>query len=239
MRRVKNKSRSYLLQKLFSGNYSRSHVGQSFVELTLILLPLMLLLAGIAEFGFLLNRYLNILDATREAARYTANFNPFCPANSTDPACPAYTVTPNYYSSTACEVKNVMLPLRLDTARGDDIVISFFVISHGIVSGRFPAADGENGWSWSAHGGWSAEPNCLTGGSGTRNHSSRQSSAFILSRMDPTAPDVSVSLVEVFYNYPQTLRFPLFEQFIPDPIPVYAYAIMPIKNITATPTPGP
>jgi len=54
--------------------------------------------------------------------------------------------------------------------------------------------------------------------------------------MDPTAPDVSVSLVEIFYNYPQTLKFPIFEAFIPDPIPVYTYAIMPIKNVTP-PTP--
>ena len=39
----------------------------------------MLLVVGIAEYGMLLNRYLNILDGAREAARYNANYNPFCP----------------------------------------------------------------------------------------------------------------------------------------------------------------
>jgi hypothetical protein len=48
--------------------------------------------------------------------------------------------------------------------------------------------------------------------------------------MDPSAPDVSVALVELFYNYPQTLRAPFYEQVFPDPVPVYTYAIMPIKN---------
>jgi len=226
-------------QKRSFGLFRRDKAGQSFVELSLILLILMLLLAGIAEFGFLLNRYLNLLDATREAARYTANFIPFCPGNSTDPDCPPYTVTPNYYASTACEVKNVMLPVKLNMAAKDDIVISFFVVSHGAISGRYPLADGENGWSLSAHGGWTDENNCVTGTTGTRNHNPLQSSSFILSRMDSSAPDISVALVEVFYNYPQTLKFPIFEQTVPDPIPVYSYAIMPIKNITSTPTPGP
>ena len=50
--------------------------------------------------------------------------------------------------------------------------------------------------------------------------------------MDPSAPDVSVSLVEIFYNYPQTLRLPVFTEFIADPIPVYTYAVFPIKNVS-------
>jgi hypothetical protein len=212
--------------------------GQSFVELSVLVLVLMLLLAGVAEYGVLLNRYLNLLDGAREAARYNANFNPFCPATSTDPLCPAGQVIPNYYAATACEVKNVLLPIKLDRARGDDIVISFFTVEGGAITGRYPTEDGEDGWSWAGHGGWTDEPQCIMGGTSARNHVSKQSSSFILSRMDPTAPDVSVSLVEIFYNYPQTLKLPVFEQVVPDPIPVYTYAIMPIKNVTP-PTPSP
>ena len=53
--------------------------GQSFVELSLVALLLMLLVAGIAEFGVLLNRYLNILDGAREAARVGRQCRPvFC-----------------------------------------------------------------------------------------------------------------------------------------------------------------
>jgi hypothetical protein len=203
-------------------------VGQSFVELSLLALVLMLLVAGIAEYGVLLNRYLNLLDGAREAARYNANYNPFCPATSTDPLCPPGTVTPDYYASTARVVNQVLYPIVLDTSRADDIVISFFTVEHSVITGRYPLADGENGWSWSQH----------EVGYGIRNHNSKQASSFILGRMDPTAPDVSVSLVEVFYNYPQTLRMPFFLEFIPDPIPVYTYAVMPIKNVTP-PTPSP
>ncbi len=45
--------------------------GQSFVELMLILLILMMLLAGVVEYGFLLNNYLHVVDGAREAARYS------------------------------------------------------------------------------------------------------------------------------------------------------------------------
>jgi hypothetical protein len=204
--------------------------GQSFVELSLVALLLMLLLAGIAEYGLLLNRYLNLMDGVREAARFNANLNPFCAHDSTDPNCPPDTVTDNYYKKTACEVEDVILPIKLDPTRGDDIVISFFAVKNGVITGRYPTADGQKGWSWRQHGDVYPTGSCLTwNGDGTRNANSKQASSFIASRMDSTAPDVSVALVEVFYNYPQTLKAPFFAQAFPDPIPVYTYAIMPIK----------
>ena len=43
--------------------------GQSFVELMLVMTFLALLLAGMVEFGFMLNKYLHVLDGAREAAR--------------------------------------------------------------------------------------------------------------------------------------------------------------------------
>jgi hypothetical protein len=202
--------------------WSRGAPGQSFVELTLIVVPLMLLIAGIAEYGVLLNRYLNAVDGAREAARYNANYNPFCPELSTDPLCPPGTVTAEYYSSTAVIAEQVLYPVVLDPTLGDDIIVSFFTVSGGVVTGRYPLADGESGWSWSEH----------KDGYGVRNQVSKQDTAFIESRMDNTAPDISVSLVEIFYNYPQTLRMPILMDFVPDPIPVYTYAIMPIKNVS-------
>jgi hypothetical protein len=199
------------------------NVGQSLVELSLLTLILMLLVAGIAEYGMLLNRYLNIVDGAREAARYNANYNPFCPATSVDPACPPGQVTPDYYESTVQMANQVIYPLELDPNRGDDIIVSFFTVQGGAITGRYPIADGESGWSWSEH---------KLGYSGGRNQTSRQDSSFILSKMDPSAPDVSVSLVEIFYHYPQTLKLPVFTQFIADPISVYTFAVMPIKNVT-------
>ena len=43
--------------------------GQSLVEFSLILGPLMLLLLGIVQFGFIFNTYVTLTNATREAAR--------------------------------------------------------------------------------------------------------------------------------------------------------------------------
>jgi len=187
-----------------------------------MVLLLMIIVAGIAEYGFLLNHYLNMVDGAREAARYNANFNPFCPVNSADPGCPPGEVTPDYYASTAEIANQVIFPIVLDPNRGDDIIVSFFTVESSAIMDRYPLEDGQSGWSWSEH----------EAGYGVRNRSSQQTSEFILSRMDPTAPDVSVSLVEIFYNYPQTLRLPVFTKMIPDPIPVYTYAVMPIKNVT-------
>ncbi len=192
------------------------------MELSILTLLLMLIVAGIAEYGMLLNHYLNIIDGAREAARYNSNFNPFCPINSADPMCPPGQVTAGYYSSTAEIANQVIFPIELDPTRGDDIVVSFFTVEGAAITGRYPLLDGENGWSWSAH----------EAGYGLRNKASRQDSNFILSKMDASAPDVSVSLVEIFYNYRQTLRLPVFTQFIADPIPVYTFAIFPIKNVS-------
>jgi hypothetical protein len=41
------------------------------------------------------------------------------------------------------------------------------------------------------------------------------------------APPSGVLLIELFYNYDQQLNLPLFN--IVNPIPVYAYAIMPLS----------
>jgi hypothetical protein len=219
-----------ILQRMrrFSSIRSASK-GQSFVELALVALLLMLLVAGIAEYGVLLNRYLNLLDGVREAARFNANLNPFCPHDSTDPNCPPDTVTADYFKKTACELEDVIYPIQLDRARGDDIVISFFAVKSGSIVSRVPVAEAERGWSWRQNGDVYTDSPCSWAGDGTRNQSSKQTQAFVQSRIDPSAPDVSVALVEVFYNYPQTLKAPFFEQVFPDPIPVYIYAIMPIK----------
>ncbi len=222
----------------FDFNFRSASKGQSFVELSLVVLLLMLLLAGIAEFGVLLNRYLNLMDGAREAARFNSNYNPFCPEDSTDPGCPAGTITPDYFKSTACEALQVIKPIQMESSKGDDVVVSFFTVEGGTITGRYPVADGENGWSWAENGDFIDEnPNCDIEGTGTRNANSKQTIADVQARLDPTAPDVSVSLVEIFYNYPQTLRAPFYEQFFPDPIPVYTYAVMPIKNVTPPSSP--
>lgn len=180
--------------------------GQSFVELMLMVLVLVILVAGIAEYGLLLNQYLNLLDGAREAVRYTSNFNPFQTDGSVDPA---------FYSTAADLSEAVMRPVQLNPGRGDDIVVSFFSAYAGNIS-RYPD---ENGWSKYS------------------NQVSRQSSASINSKIDSAGPRTGVLLIEIYYHYSQTLKLPVFTALVPDPIPVYVYAIMPLVSAEVTPSP--
>jgi len=48
---------------------ARRESGQSLVEFALVLTPMMLILLGIIQFGFIFNTYVTLTNATREAAR--------------------------------------------------------------------------------------------------------------------------------------------------------------------------
>ncbi len=210
------------MKKLFSRfkssrNKSR---GQSLVELALVLAVLLFMLVGVTEYGFLLNRYLNLVDATREAARYGADINPFKANGSVDSNFFVRPDTSQPESITnppglADIVEDYLRPVTLDPTVGDDIVISFFGITGSNVV-RFPNANG-----WSRYG----------------NHTSKFSMATIEDRIDSSAPSTGVLLIEIFYNYPQTLNLPIFSNIIPNPIPVYTYAIMPLSGAEPTATP--
>ncbi|MFH2103184.1 MAG: TadE/TadG family type IV pilus assembly protein [Chloroflexota bacterium] len=113
-----------------------SRRGQSFVELMLVVLLLALLLAGVVEFGFLINQYMHLMDAARESARFSSSSSPFRPDGSMEPV---------FYEIAAQVATNVMDPIALDPAR-DDVVISVFTVSGTSIT-RFPDADG-----WSLYG---------------------------------------------------------------------------------------
>lgn len=182
--------------------------GQSFIELSLVLVFLALLVAGVIEFGFLLNNYLNLVDASREAVRFSSNFDPFDDSGNEDP---------DFYIQTGQLTEQVMAPLTLDPANGDDIVITFFSIADGVYL-RYP-----NDQGWSVYG----------------NQTSALTNAEIQSRLVTGAPPAGVLLVEIFYNYPQFLKMPFFTAIVPDPIPVYVYAVMPLTAAEPPPTPTP
>jgi len=46
-------------------------------------------------------------------------------------------------------------------------------------------------------------------------------------------------LVEIYYDYNQVLSLPWITAFVPDPIPVHTYAIMPLVAAEPNPTPSP
>ena len=215
--------------------------GQSFVELMLVVLILAFMLSGVVEFGMLLNDYLKVLDGAREGARFSSSSIAFNPATGS-----SYQL---FYVNAAIESLRVMSPIDLNGNRGDDLLVSVFSVAGSSIT-RYPLGYAF-GWSLCANyndallrttmaanltldqynafiAGWSA---C------TVRHS-HFTTGQVLSNMDSSAPGSGVLLVEVYFNYPQMLKLPVFEQVIPDPIPVYTYSIMPISSAEPTATPG-
>lgn len=218
--------------KLFKMNSIKKTKGQSFIELALVFMVLMMLLAGVVELGNLINLYLDIIDATREAARYANAVSLY----KIDPITHAKSIGEDVYNKSAQVAWATLNPactLLLPTKPGavncppnemkidfdpatDDIVIS--ILSYdGASLLRFPAV------GWSRFG----------------NHTSTVTDTEILSDLDSTAPNTGLVLVEVFYAYNQLLGLPFFTDVLPDPIPVHAYSIMPYPGAEPTPTPLP
>ena len=88
-----------------------------------------------------------------------------------------------------------------------------------VVDRRFPAGYGDNGISL------------------CNNRVSEFTSAEIQSRLDAVAPTSGLVMVEIFYDYHMVLALPWITAFVPNPIPLHAYTIMPNANVEPTPTP--
>ncbi len=203
--------------------------GQSLVEIAILFPLLLMLLSGLVEFGFLLNQYLNLLDGAREAARFASDGDPFM-RDPTNQNCSASlgAITNDFYNQAACLAEQVALPIRLDSAK-DDVVISAFGVANGAVVARYPTnpqdppTGTETPGEWHLFGyGGACSPmadNC---------NPSKFSNARINSYLSNAAPNTGVLLVEIYYDYNQILALPWITAFVPDPIHVYTYAIMPL-----------
>jgi hypothetical protein len=213
--------------------------GQSFVELSLILLILALMLSGVVEFGYLLNSYLKVQDGTREGARYSNMGLAFEYIQDINTGNYSYVSRQDFYINTAIQTMRVMSPIVLNGNRGDDIVISVFSVAGSSVV-RWPEGL-LTGWSLCHNYSDPAFINDLSSinWNSCERHNSNFTSDRIRSIMNAGAPASGVLLVEVFYNYPQILKLPVFVEVIPDPIPVYAYSVMPLSSAEPTSTPGP
>jgi len=215
--------------------FRKKEKGQSFVELLLVFSVLMILLAGMVEFGYLLNQYINIVDGAREGARFGSNDDPFA-----DVTLPDGTVVSNYeiffekiyqivegsFAADGTRLsKGAINPITLSKANHDDIVVTFFSVTTTPATGAKSVRR-------------------FTSGAGSRYD--EQTTRFpdnsqILALIDGTAPNTGVLLVEIFYNYHQLLK--MFNTFsgglLPDPILVHAYSVMPLSSAEPTPTPRP
>jgi len=210
---------------------ARSERGQSLVELALFLPVLLIILVGVFEMGFFINHYINMIDATREAARYAAdldpvaNYRPEYNHNSASynagfvyycedpdggpPGGGPLEGTTEFYTVVACYAEQSM-PEQFNPSNGyDDIVISAFTVENGAVVYRWPYDAAEMGFSYLGH------------------QVSRFSNAELSDLVSGYAPRQGFVLVEIFWQHRQALALPVFTFFVPERIPIHVYTLMP------------
>ncbi len=95
---------------------------QSMVEFALLLPILLVLFLGMVEFGFMLNTYLSLLDATREAARAYSNSVPFT-LNGT-----LVEDDLDFYTGCADRVRTALLQHSPLDSTYDDILVSVLAV---------------------------------------------------------------------------------------------------------------
>jgi len=218
--------------------------GQSLVEFTVLLPVLLIMISGLIEFGIMLNYYLDVIDAAREAARYAADTDPI---HNPNPPYAALEISthPVYKDIQDLAMQSLaaasdgridwpkMRTMHTDPldpfcnyVRGDIVISAFGILNDPsspppVVKKRFPTDSGENGHTLCNH------------------YFSKFTSAEIASKLDAMAPTSGLVLVEIFFDYDQVLALPWITAFVPDPIRLHAYTIMPNSAVEPTPTPPP
>jgi hypothetical protein len=148
--------------------------------------------------------------------------------------------TLDYYMQIACEVMRTADPVVLDPAR-DDIVISIYKVyddplnvDDGIIGvlpnySEDPDLSAHNPTTNTIQGQWR-----LYG-----NQASRYDTVRVSNLLDVNAPGAGVLIVEVFYSYDQILALPWITPFVPNPVPLYSFTVIPVPAAEPRPTPTP
>jgi len=165
----------------------------------------------VIEFGFILNFYLSLLDATRDAARLYSGDDPFLADGVTDDN--------DFYLQTAYKVQRVLDPVIDDsTYRGrrilldpanDDVIVTVYGAKDNVVT------------LWRDAGPYHLFNN--------GKYQSIFTTQNILDTRVTDAPNAGILLVEVHYNYHHVLNLPWFTAVLPNPLHLQAYTIMPIR----------
>jgi Flp pilus assembly protein TadG len=200
--------------KLKPKKTARKSKGQSLVEFAISLPIIILLFSGVIEYGFVLNFYLSLLDATRESARFYSNADPFLADGVTD--------DPAFYAGAAAMVRASLDPQVVNPSyegrrivldqNADDVIISVYRSSGGNVVHT-------NTTPYHLYNNF--EP-IFTDEFGNID-------SLIESRLVSGSPNAGILLVEVHYNYHQVLGLPWLAPFVPDPLHLRAYTIMPLN----------
>lgn len=211
MRKIVRNLFSFKEAKLPARKGSQKSKAQSLVEFAITLPILLILLSGVVEFGFALNYYLSLIDATREAARFFSDQDPFTRdangAISGDNAA--------FYANAAAMVRASLDPQVVDPSfQGrrivldptmDDVIVQVYSSSGGAVTSH-PSTGPYRMYA---------------------NFSPIFTTQAIQERLTAGAPNAGILVVEVHYNYHQVLALPWITMFVPDPMVLRAYTIMP------------
>ena len=210
--------------------------GQSLVEFTISLPVLLMMLSGLIEFGFLLNDYLDLIDAAREAARFAANDDP----TLSDPPHPSE--SPNFWNRAWRVARDSLItasdgridwksdPFNCDAVEGD-IVVSAFSVKGTTVVAQFPPTYADVGAANCAI--WGGNP-LIWGTPLNPKYPSKLTKADVNALLSGASiPNSGFVVVEIYYEY-DVISW--FSAFLPDPIVLYAYTIMP-NTYAEPPTP--
>jgi hypothetical protein len=223
MRNALQKLFLYLFTKtsLQQKETTRKAKGQSLVEIAIAFPVLIMLLSGVVEFGFIINNYLSLLDATREAARFYSQADPFI----RDPVTKAITDNDlTFYNGAAAMVRASLDPIYsnpnyvgrriiLDPII-DDVIITVYRVNIAL-------AAPDNVEALPSDGGVHIYGNI--------NYPSIFTEDSVRDTLIENAPNAGILLVEVHYNYHQVLALPWLTVFLSDPVHLRAYTIFPLS----------
>jgi hypothetical protein len=247
---------------------------QSFVEFALVLPILLLVLLGVVELTLFIGSYINLVDLTREAARFASNRDPFSPSGTLT-CTPSSSKVFDFFYDTSCIFSplagsatcvtndpfcNGFNSTMLIKPAEDDILVYVFTESAAtVIQGGTPvlqpvisnnvlcnvsSPSGCDPWVWSNHDtdtahndNWKRNCNTL---SSPGSYVANFTPTIIQSYLRPTAmPDKGFVVVEVVYCYHQVLNIPFLSNFLPNPMKIDTYSIMPLPAAQPTPIPTP
>lgn len=196
--------------------------GQSIVEFTILLPLLLMLLSSLVEFGFAINEYLDLIDTTRETARFLSDQDPF-----TDESL---TMDENFYLDGVDEMETTIQRagwITLDPSV-DDLVITVYSVTSTSSLQRYPAEFSDSRCGGAQNG----------GNYGWRRYckkSTEFTDSDVLNRISSisSAPNTGIVLVEIFYDYHMKLGLPWVAGIVGDTITLHAYSFAP--NAAAEP----
>ncbi len=227
--------------------------GQSFLELAIVLPVILIMLLGMVEVVVFIGRYLDVLDLTREAARFASVRDPF--TVSTGTANCSDTNYYNFYYNTACVLSppagsasctdsnycNGLNPYVYINPATDDVIISVYTVQiDSDVSAVHPVS---GVWALSDH-----DADTAHNGNWTKDCEGNvvrsvpyYTQARVQSQMEAaeSLPNRGYVAVEVFYCHAQVLGIPIISDFIDNPLQIHAYTIMSLPAAQPTPSPIP